>query len=404
MKSRNCGNCSAQIIPVIDFGDMPLANSFRDPTVDNSYRFRMSTGFCTVCLLFQLIEFPSAEQMFNVEYPFFTGLSQGMVKHFELFAQDTLKFVPENGLVIEIGSNDGTLLNQFAKRKRRVLGIEPSMSAASRAQALGIPTMVEFLSNEVGLRIQNEYGKADLIVAANVICHIPDLSSVFEPVKDLLSPQGIFAFEEPYLLDMLDNVSYDQIYDEHVYIFSIGAVSKIAQRFGLQLIDAIPQSTHGGSMRYILAHVGTHESEIKSQLLEQESNRFADPVETMEYFTAQVIEKTRELKELIKLLRSEGKRVCGYAATSKSTTILNYSQLGPNDIEYIVDLTPEKIGKLAPGSNIPIISREDALANPPDYFVLFAWNHKEEVMQRENEFTQRGIKWINWAPRVKVET
>lgn len=397
-----CGNCSTPIFPVIDFGNMPLANSFRDPTVDNSFRFRMSAGFCTACLLFQLNEFPSAEQMFNVEYPFFTGLSQGMIKHFELYAEDLQKFVPENGLVIEIGSNDGTLLNHFARRNRRVLGIDPSASAARKAQASGIPTIVEFLSNKVGMRIEKEYGKADLIVAANVICHIPDLSSVFEPVKNLLSPKGIFAFEEPYLLDMLDNVSYDQIYDEHVYIFSILAVSKIAKRFGLELIDAKPQSTHGGSMRYILAHSGTNISRISAHLLERENTLFSDPVRTMEKFATQIIEKNREFKELINSLKTKGKRVCGYAATSKSTTILNFAQLNNNDIEYIVDLTPEKIGKIAPGSNIPIVSREYSLINPPDYFVLFAWNHRREVMKREAEFTKLGTRWINWVPRIEV--
>jgi len=402
VENSNCRLCNNLTLPVIDFGSMPIANRFKRSNEENSYRFNMKTSFCPSCALFQLDEVPNPDQMFNSDYPFFTGLSRGMQEHFKKLAHDFERYVSEEGLVVEIGSNDGTLLRHFLNDKRKVIGVEPSASAAVRAQEKGIHSLVEFFSHSVSEKIIDNYGQADLVLAANVVCHIPQLSTIFQPVRDLLSFQGVFVFEEPYLLDMLDNVSYDQIYDEHVYIFSISAISRIAERFGLELIDAIPQWTHGGSMRYVLAHKGVFDSRLSQILLERESLYLSNYSMTMTRFAERVAKKTSELKTTISSLKSQGMKVSGYAATSKSTTILNYAGLSSVDLDYIIDITPEKVGKVTPGTNIPIVTREYALSNPPDYLLLFAWNHKEEVLIREKEFSAKGVKWINWAPRVEI--
>ena len=402
MESGNCRICKELTLPVVDFGSMPIANSFKKLPEESSFRFNLKTSFCPFCTLFQLDEVPDPNQMFNSDYPFFSGLSNGMQEHFKKFASEFQNYLSNNSVIVEIGSNDGTLLKHFLKDNRRIIGVDPSASAAKKAQEIGVHSIIDFFSMTVAERIENEFGKADLVLAANVICHIPQLSSIFEPLKNLLSTRGVFVFEEPYLLDMLDNVSFDQIYDEHVYIFSIESIDKIAQRFGLELIDAIPQWTHGGSMRYVLAHKGVYNSKPPRLLVERELSRLSDYSKAMENFAQDIVEKTEKLKTLIVSLKSQGKKISGYAATSKSTTILNYAGLSTTEIDYIVDVTPEKIGRITPGSNIPIVDREYALSNPPDYLLLFAWNHREEVLNREKDFSNKGTKWINWAPRVEI--
>lgn len=401
-----CRFCENPTTSVINFGDMPIANHFVKSPVLDTYRFKLSASLCTECDLFQLDDQPKPELMFHENYPFFTGLSSTMTQHFRDMALKSLDEVGKDLDVIqvmEIGCNDGTLLANLAQANIRHLGVDPSANVVQLARDKGVDAQVDFFGFDTASRIKATRGEFDLILAANVICHIPDIRDFAKGIECLLTDTGRFIFEEPYAGDVLAKTSYDQFYDEHVYIFSCLSVSNIFSQYGLQLIDISHQETHGGSMRYTLARKGMREVKpaAKAQL-EWELSNGLDQVSTYLKFAQNCESRKIELHSLLSRLRSEGKSVAGYAATSKSTTILNYCKIDSDLIQYISDSTPEKQGTVTPGSHIPVVTPEYLREQKPDYVVLFAWNHEREIMDKEIELTRAGTKWIRFVPIVEV--
>ena len=402
----NCHVCGVSISPVINFGQMPIANNFQSNLSLDEYKFELATGFCEPCALFQIIEQPSPNKMFHSSYPFFTRLSTSMVEHFRYFAEDqihNLRLLSPNPFVVELGSNDGTFLINFAKANIQHIGIDPSKNVVDLAKSRGVNTLCAFFGEETASFITSQHGLADLIFGANVICHLPDMRDLAKGIKLLLSPNGKFIFEEPYVGSMLEKVSFDQIYDEHVFIFGVSSVARIFSKFGLELVDAEEQITHGGSMRYTLQHPGIGSKSLSLQRLEmQETKNFLHQLKPYMEFADKCVSKKLALVTLLTKLKNEGKRVAGYAATSKSTTVLNYCGIGRDLIEFIVDSTPEKQGKYAPGSHIPIISDTDDRVKGIDYFLLFAWNHQAEIMAKEHATGNTNFGWIVFVPEVKI--
>ena len=405
--AKNCRICGNEISPFMTFGQMPIANGFlKEHEFSKEYFFEMKPSFCKNCFAFQLIDQPDASMMFNENYPFFSSLSKHMQLHFEKFAESLIdNFIKDksNSFVIELGSNDGIMLKHFKNRGIKHLGVEPSSNVAEISANEGINTISEFFDEDLADKILDEYGNANIIYAANVMCHIPDLNSVFRGISKLLGSNGVLVFEDPYLGEMLKKVSYDQIYDEHVYIFSASSVSSLCERHGLELIDAKSQKTHGGSMRYFIAPKGSHKiTKDITDLIEDENNKGFKSESIYLSFKRDCENSKKDLFALLQRLKHEDKRVVGYGATSKSTTILNYSGIGPNLIEYISDTTPLKQNKFSPGIHIPIKAYEEFQNNPPDYAVLFAWNHLEEIMGKEEDFIKNGGKWVTHVPVVKI--
>jgi methylation protein EvaC len=401
-----CRVCSSEIAPFMSFGRMPIANAFLTPAqFGREYFYEMATAFCGTCHTFQIVEQPDPRQMFHEHYAFFTRSSKRMVAHFADYADWVAgRFLKDaDPFVVEIGCNDGAMLENFAKRGIRHLGIEPSANVAAEAERHGVRTSVAFFGMQAASEMRDSNGPADAIIAANVICHIPDVNEIARGVAHLLADRGVFVFEEPYLGAMIEKGSYDQIYDEHVFIFSAHAVHHAFGAHGLELIDVVPQETHGGSMRYVLAKRGAYaQAPAVQQLLAQEQALGLNDPATYDAFR-QRCERSREaLVGLVRRLRAEGKRVVGYAATSKSTTVLNYCGLGPKDIEFISDTTPLKQDKFTPGTHIPVRSHDAFSASFPDYAVLFAWNHEAEIMEKETTFMVSGGKWIKFVPEVGV--
>jgi methylation protein EvaC len=356
--------------------------------------------------MFQLQEQPDPEKMFHENYAFFSSTSKKMAEHFEKMADSFLEeFIsnPDQAFVVELGSNDGIMLRHFAKRGIKHLGVEPSSNVAQVALENGVNTISKFFGKETAQDIQLEYGKADIISAANVMCHIPDLHSLGEGVKLLLKDTGVFVFEDPYLGDMIQKTSYDQIYDEHVYIFSVQSVINAFAFHDLQVFHVEPQNTHGGSMRYYLCHKDRYKvrESVNCQLALEEKLGL-ESFDTYLKFKKACEKNKHDLKSLLASLKKEGKRIVGYAATSKSTTILNYCGIGPDLIDYISDTTPIKQGKFSPGMHIPIKSYEELKKDKPDYAVLFAWNHAQEIFEKEKDFTKQGGKWILFVPNVRI--
>ncbi len=401
-----CRVCNTEYEPFISYGKQPIANGFLTKNqFGKEYFFELKVGFCPNCTMVQIVDQPDREQMFNENYAFFSGTSKFMTQHFKEFAQHVMDdyIKSKDPFVVEIGSNDGIMLQNFAAKGIRHLGIEPSANVAKVAMDKGINTVNQFFDEELARKIVKENGQADAYIAANVMCHIPYMHSVVEGIRILLKPDGIVMFEDPYMGDVLEKTSYDQIYDEHVFLFSVRSINYLFNQHGMEVVDVEPQETHGGSMRYVIAHKGARKvsANVTAQL-EKEKKLGLDKAATYQRFKENCEKSKSELVGLLKDLKEQGKKVAGYAATSKSTTVINYCGITPDIISYISDTTPIKQGKFSPGAHIPVKPYEDFVKDYPDYAVLFAWNHSKEIMAKEQKYMQSGGKWISFVPKVQV--
>jgi methylation protein EvaC len=401
-----CLICSTAISPFVSFGKMPIANGFLDPDqFAEEYFFELRVGFCPRCSMVQLLEQPDREKMFHENYAFFSSTSTRMAVHFKELADLVMKDYLHSAdpFVVEIGSNDGIMLQNFANAGIRHLGIEPSANVAEVASKKGIRTVCRFFDEDLAHEIVAEQGQADAFLGANVMCHIPYLHSVVAGIAILLKPKGVVLFEDPYLGDIVEKTSYDQIYDEHAFYFSLASVSYLFEQHGLQVVDVQPQNVHGGSMRYIIAHRGAYRvSEAVYAQREKENTLGLQRAETFERLRRNIEHSRENLMALLHTLQQQGKRVVGYAATSKSTTVTNDCGISPELVEFISDTTPIKQGKYSPGAHIPVRPYEDFKARYPDYALLFGWNHAEEIMAKEQAFKIAGGKWIVYVPQVQV--
>ena len=393
-----CKLTDKKIKPFMSFGKMPLANGFLDKDEFKSeYFFEMEVGFSEDLSLFQLNEHPKPEKMFNKKYPFYTGSSKLMKIHFKKYADwIKAKFLKSNSKLIEIGSNDGTFLSNFKNSSIDHVGFEPSENVAMKAKENNIKTINSFFNLENIKILKNYTNNTDVICASNVICHIPNLINLILSINELLSKKGFFIFEEPYMGSMFEKVAYDQIYDEHIFMFSINSVKKIFGFYNFELINILPQPTHGGSMRYIISRKNEHSisQRVTEGLLIENKNNLDNLESCLEFKKNCEISKEKIINKL-KKFKNEEKKICGYAATSKSTTILNYCNLDKKIIDFICDTTKEKIGKFSPGSHIPIVPESYFHQNLPDVAYLFAGNHKEEIFAKEKDFIKKGGQWMS---------
>jgi methylation protein EvaC len=405
----SCLICESRIVPFISFGNMPLANGFLMPEDFSSEAFSpLEVGFCRRCLMVQLTQLVDRDKMFHADYPFFSSTSRGMVHHFQQFADEVMmdRIVgARDPFVVEIGSNDGIMLQQFMKRGVRHLGIEPSANVARIAKEKGVRTLTRYFDEELALDIREQEGKADVILAANVMCHIPYLHSIAAGIGQLLKSDGLLIFEDPYLGDIIAKTSFDQIYDEHALYFSASSLKFLFDQYDLELIDLVPQKIHGGSMRYVFARRGRAIPQpAVAAFMDAEITMGLTRWDTFDGFRQRVEGVRDHLKQFLVDLRSDGKRIAGYAATSKSTTVTNYCGIGPQLVEYIADSTPLKQGRFSPGTHIPIHPPERFRSDPPDLALLFGWNHAEEILSNEKWFQDRGGEWILYVPEVHIRS
>ena len=393
-----CKITDEKLKPFMSFGKMPSANGFLEKKdFENEFFYEMEVGFSKKISLLQLNEFSNPEKVHNERYPFYTSSSQNMKKHFQSFANWLKeKYLSHGSKLIEVGSNDGTLLENFKNTNIEVIGFEPSKTIAELANKKNIKTLNKFFNTQNINNLNKFHNTVDVICSANVIAHIPDLKNVINSVDKLLSSKGLLIFEEPYLGSMFSKVSYDQIYDEHIFMFSVSSIKKIFDLFDFELIDVLPQVTHGGSMRYVIGRKNKHKkSDIISKFIDDEQSKELDTIEScLKFKKACELSKKMTIEKLNKF-KENNKKICGYAATAKSTTILNYCGLGNNIIDYICDSTKEKIGKFSPGTHIPIVPINKFHEDVPNIAYLFAWNHKEEIFNKEKKFKESGGVWFS---------
>jgi methylation protein EvaC len=405
--SGRCRVCDAPISAFMSFGRMPIANGFLTAEeIPDEHFFELAPAFCDRCKMFQLIEQPQPDKMFHGHYAFYSSTSRYMQMHFEAFAKSVMADVlpgHADPFVVELGSNDGIMLRHFHERGIRHLGVEPSVNVADVARGCGICTISAFFNLKLAEEIVAEHGRADVMLAANVMCHISDLPGVAAGTRHLLKPDGVFIFEDPYLSDMIAKTSYDQIYDEHVFIFSASSIARVFAPYGLELVDVAWQSTHGGSMRYTLAPKGSRPAAARvAEQLAMECAQGLDKAETYLQFKRNCENSRASLMQTLNKLRGQGRRVVGYGATSKSTTVANYCGITKEHVEFISDTTPIKQGKLSPGAHIPVRPYSEFARAYPDYALLFAWNHAKEIREKEQAFVAAGGRWIVYVPDVKV--
>jgi len=402
--TRSCRLCSAPLVEFLDLGPMPLSNRFLLPEeVGTEFWYHLVAGACPACSMVQLSEAPDAEQMFTAEYPYLSSGSAGMRSHFEQVARSLLREVAgrPDPLIVELGSNDGAMLRTVADNGVRHLGVEPSRRVAEQAASRGVSTLVAFFTDELAASIRAEHGPADIIFAANTVCHVEDLRDLLDGAARLLGPDGMLVFEDPYLGDVVAKTAFDQIYDEHVYYFSVASVAAAAAHSGLQVVEVEHLPVHGGELRYRLAHQGRYDPKPSvADWLAQEERADLGRLETLGRFAERVHVIKCRLGDVLAGCHERGERVVGYGATAKSATVTNFCAITTDLVEFVCDTTPAKQGRLTPGAHLPVRPPAQFADPYPDVALLFAWNHEAEIRAKEQNFAHSGGRWLRYIPAV----
>ena len=397
----NCRACAkAGLVEVLSLGEMPPANAFLQPSELSRAepRFPLSLRLCESCGMVQLGHVVPPDLLFR-SYLFFTSSSRRMSEHFSaLMTTASNEFVPPGGLVVEIGSNDGTALSAIQRRDVRVLGVDPARNISVMAAARGVPTVSEFFTETLAREIARVAGPAQLIVACNVLGHIDDLDDVCRGIQALLAPGGALVFEVPYLRELLGRAEYDTIYHEHLSYFAVRPIVCLLNRHGLRLdrVEFFP--VHGGTIRGTAVH-GTGCPPQVEQWPEQEIQKGMAERHTFEAMARKVEAERIGLHQRLTDLKDSGAKVIGYGAPAKGTVVLNFCAIGTDLVPVVVDSTPAKQGWHVPGRHQRIVPPSAMEQEKPDAVLLLAWNHAEEIIEREAAFRARGGLFI--TPRLE---
>jgi SAM-dependent methyltransferase len=398
---RVCGEDS--LYPFLDLGSMPPSNGFVASPDEEEQFFPLEVVVCDSCNHVQLQHTVDREFLFS-EYHYFSSASDPLLEHFGAYADAVESQYLESGdFVVEIGSNDGVLLSQFDE-SISTLGVDPAENVAEAARERGVETITELFAPDVAETIVAEYGTADAICANNVVGHIDDLHGLMEGLNTLLAPEGVFVMEVPYLIDLLSNHQFDTIYHEHISYFSIRALERLVEQFDMQVVDVDRVDVHGGTIR---AHIQRQSADrtperIVGDLEHLELAMGLDRRETYDDF-AERVERTRtRINTLLDLLDDEDVSIVGYGAPAKGNVLLNYCDIGPERLDYLLDTTPKKQGTYSPGMNIPVRSPEAFHDDPPEYAFLLAWNYKSAILEKEAAYRVSGGQFVVPIPYVDV--
>ena len=390
-------------IKFLDLGLQPITNAYlKSENISDEYFYNLSVEFDDVTKLVSLTNMVNPEMMFNDTYSHRASMSKTMLESFKAVA-NTLKIRFKPKMVLEIGSNDGVFVRNF--NNKEVIAVEPCGNLAEITSEMGYRTYKDFWNKETAEQIAGKHGKVDLVYSANTICHIENLDEVFEGVFEILDENGVFVFEDPSLFNVLQNTSYDQFYDEHVYVFSVIAISNILKKHNLEIFDVENLDTHGGSNRIFVKKIKNTSLEVQPAVnnnINKELKIGMGDISSYIKFSQRVERSKNDLLSLLTKLKENNKKIISYGATYKSTTIFNYCKIDKKTIEYIVDTTPNKQGKFSPGMHIPIISPEEGFNDSVDYAFLGAWNFYKEIIDKEHDFIKRGGKFITHVPNVRI--
>ena len=405
----NCRICNTPLpAPFLDFGEMPLANSFLagpdDFSTERSYP--LAVAGCSGCGLVQLNYVVPAEQLYR-DYIYVSSTSDGVRRHAQYLAETLIRQYGwrSSDFIVEVASNDGTVLQAFKQQGVKVLGIEPARNIASIANASGIPTIAEFFNAQSAETVVGEHGRASAIFGRHVFAHVDDVHEFMEAVKLCLADDGVFLIEVPYLGDFLDHLEFDTVYHEHLSYISLGAMEHLCSLHGMELVDVEPISLHGGSvvihMRRTTA--GAKPSDRLTRLLERErQSRMSDP-QRLKQFAADVKGWKTRFDGLIRQLRESGASLIGYGAAAKGNTLLNYCAAEAKSLRYILDRSSHKHGRYTPGTHIRVEDVDYWKKNGrPTHMVILAWNFKDEIMAQMKAFSDGGGRFVIPIPEPTV--
>jgi novobiocin biosynthesis protein NovU/D-mycarose 3-C-methyltransferase len=400
---RICGG--ADLWTFLDLGSTPLANSFITPerVSDSEIAYPLAAARCASCGEVQLTVVVRPDVLF-AHYLYASSSSAPMLTHFDAYAAEIAeRFAPRGSLVVELGSNDGVLLRPLKNRGLVAVGVEPATNLADVANAAGLTTVNAFFSEAVARDIRGSHGAATAVLANNVLAHIDDLGDVLRALDALLSDDGVFVAEVPYLGDLVENVEYDTIYHEHLSYFAIAPLARLFERADMELFDARRLPIHGGSIRIFAGRTGRHAltPDLARSRAAEERAGLGDP-QTYRRFAERVRASRAALRELIAAERGRGARVAALGATAKGNTLLNYCELGPTEVEYIGDSTPVKQGLLTPGMHIPVVAESKLRDDRPDLILLLAWNYADAIVPRYRDYLAAGGRFIHPIPLARI--
>ncbi len=399
---RSCG--SAELVPFLQLGKTPIANALLRSPEEVSPEFPLETGVCTDCNLSQLLYVLPADAIFDADYPYYSSFSDQLDRHGRKHCDDLAaggRLGPGRFLV-EVASNDGYLLRHLPAGGTRILGIEPSPGPARAAQEIGVPTLVEFLDPEVGARVREEHGPANVVLANNVMAHVPDLPGFVAGMVAMLADDGILQVENPGVRWLIEHVEFDTAYHEHYCYFSSRAVHNLMARYGLVLndIEFFPD-LHGGTLRWTCSR-SPEVSDRARQHLREEDELGLGGLEPYLSFGSRVAATQRELLALLGRLKDEGHSIAAYGAAAKGATLLNSTGIDVDTIDFVVDRNPHKQGFWVPGARVPILPVEALVERQPDYVLMLAWNYAQEIRDQQQEYERRGGRFIVPVPDPRI--
>jgi SAM-dependent methyltransferase len=401
---RSCGETT--LVPFLALGKTPLADALLQPDADfaTEERFPLDVAFCESCTQVQILEEVPADKMFVDNYLYFSSFSDHLLRHSR---ENALRLLAErrlgaDSLVVEIASNDGYLLKNFVEAGVPVIGIDPAPDQARIANENGVPTMARFFGTELAAELVADGRRADVIIANNVMAHVPGLNDVMAGIAMLLADDGVVSIENPYVRDLVDHAEFDTIYHEHLLYHSCTSIQHLANRHGLFLnhVENFP-NLHGGTLRWTLSRTD-RKSAAATAFLESE---VASGLTTIDYyrdFAARVDANRHDLLELIEGLRAEGKTVAAYGAAAKGATLVNTVGLTTDLVELVVDRNVHKQGLLMPGTHQPILDVSALVERRPDYVLLLAWNFADEIVAQQQEYLAAGGRFIVPVPTPRV--
>jgi SAM-dependent methyltransferase len=401
-----CINCGSKALQrFIDLGDQPNGNHFPEAdSKDNEVTFPFAMDVCKDCWQVQLEEFPSPEFMFR-DHPYITGINAPVVSHFRKLSSQIIENfkLPKNSLVLDIGCNDGTLLSCFSDSGMRVLGVDPGRVTGELCRNSGINVCQAFWSKTTGRALRDLNLLPRVITATAVFYHIPDIHDFVDGLREVMDEETVFVTQCVYLKEIIERNQFDHFYHEHIMIHSLAPLKRLFESHGMRMFDVEFDPIHGGSfILYVCLGSGSHQSTKRmGDAFVQEEQAQLNRIETYESFAERVEGNRNELVRLLEQLREEGKTVYGLCAPVKGSTLLNYANIGAELVEKIVEINPEKIGKLTPGTHIPIVD-EKSILEQPDYYLVLSWNFLDYFVQKFKDFLDSGGKFIVPNPQVRV--
>ncbi len=404
----HCRGCDAGLsTTLLDLGEMPMVNEY--PPLDSSAtqaRYPLKAWVCDSCLLVQVEEIVSPEEIFS-DYAYFSSFSESWLEHSRRFALEAERELglDSKSLVVEVASNDGYLLKEFIAAGIPVLGVEPASNIAKLANEAGIPTENNFFGRKVAEDLVARGKPADLLVANNVIAHVPDLQDFVAGLAAVLKPGGVLSIEFPHLLNIMQQMQFDTIYHEHFSYFSLHSLEPVLNSKGLEVYDVVQIPTHGGSLRVLAQRTDgprRQEGPGLAEVREAERAGGLDRIETYAGYTKGVEKVLSSVREFLSRARREGKTVVGYGAAAKGTIMLNSAGAIPEQVEYVVDLNPHKQDRYLPGTRIPIYAPDRIAETKPEYLLILVWNLKDEILKQMGHIRDWGGRFVVPIPEVEV--